>query len=118
MTPYSAPGILKMPIILAENEKPILNIDIIYLILKKHYGYDFLTETRRFQSVITPKRMMCYFCNKYPKIGYQRIADYIGFKEHSNVIHHVRRQRNYIDTDKAYRQDVELIELKFKEYIK
>jgi chromosomal replication initiator protein len=66
---------------------------------------DFLGQ-RRFRHLAEPRQMYCYISRKRVKdASLKSIGRFIGHKDHSTVIHAVRKINNLFDFDKKIRED-------------
>lgn len=68
---------------------------------------DFLGQ-RRFRYLAEPRQMYCYISRKRVKdASLKSIGRFIGHKDHSTVIHAVRKINNLFAFDKGMRRDYE-----------
>ena len=74
----------------------------------RHYKLDkkdFLGQ-RRFRYLAEPRQMYCYISRKRVKdASLKSIGKFIGHKDHSTVIHAIRKINNLFDFDKKMQED-------------
>jgi len=96
-----------------------------------HIDFDLMTDEERFyrirdvltselrvdsydsycrkKNLVEYRQLFSYFLNKYTGYTLESIGRFIG-KNHSTVIHSIKRVKGYMEWDKAYRAKVELID--------
>ena len=76
--------------------------------VRKYYNIDkedFLSQ-RRFRYLAEPRQMYCYISRKRVKdASLKSIGRFIGHKDHSTVIHAIRKINDLFDFDKKMQQD-------------
>lgn len=65
---------------------------------------------RRLKSITTPRQIAMYLCKEHLKVSYPEIGQKFGGKDHSTVIHAVKKIALLIDTDALLKSDVEQLE--------
>lgn len=69
-----------------------------------------LKSSRRMKSISKPRHVAMYLCKERLNTSYPEIGQKFGGKDHSTVIHAVKKISKAIDSDESLKKDIELIE--------
>lgn len=69
-----------------------------------------LKSPRRLKSISTPRQVAMYLCKEHLKVSYPEIGQKFGGKDHSTVIHAVKKISALLEKNDLLKKDVELIE--------
>jgi chromosomal replication initiator protein len=89
-----------------------LTIESIQTAVAKHFrlkAQDF-KSTSRSQSVAVPRQIAMYLIRKYTGVGYKEIGVYFGGKDHTTIMHAVKKIEAALETDRGIRDAVEAIQ--------
>ncbi len=89
-----------------------LTIESIQTAVAKHFrlkAQDF-KSTSRSQSVAVPRQIAMYLIRKYTGVGYKEIGVYFGGKDHTTIMHAVKKIEAALETDRTIREAVEAIQ--------
>ncbi len=71
---------------------------------------DTFNSPKRTREIAQARQIAMYLCKKYTKAPLTAIGSAIGGKNHATVLHAVKAVQNLIETDKAFRRQIEDIE--------
>jgi len=111
ITPSLAKEILKVYVKLYQKE---ITIDRIIEVVCAHFGLDFerFNSTERTREIAQARQIAMYLAKQHTKAPLTTIGASIGGRNHATVLHSCKAVSNLIETDKAFRQQVEEIEKK------
>lgn len=69
-----------------------------------------LKSQRRIKSFSVPRQIAMYLCKEHLSASYPEIGQKFGGKDHSTVIHAVKKIHRVLDTDDLLKQDIDIIE--------
>ncbi|MDR1034672.1 MAG: chromosomal replication initiator protein DnaA [Holosporales bacterium] len=97
--------------ILRTNEK-LITIDSIQRKVCEYYGVKLsdLISSRRHKAVTTARQIAMYLCKSLTTRSLPDIGKGFGGKDHSTVIHAVKKIKDLIANDKAFSADLEILE--------
>lgn len=75
-----------------------------------HIKVSDLKSSRRLKSVSAPRQVAMYLCKEHLNASYPEIGYKFGGKDHSTVIHAVKKIRSLLEKDETVKNDIELIE--------
>jgi len=75
-----------------------------------HIKVSDLKSERRLKSISMPRQIAMYLCKKHLGVSYPEIGHKFGGKDHSTVIHAVKKISSQIEKDDILRKDIEIIE--------
>jgi len=75
-----------------------------------HIKVSDLKSPRRLKSVALPRQIAMYLSKKHLNISYPEIGYKFGGKDHSTVIHAVKKISKMLEKDEALKRDIEAIE--------
>lgn len=87
-------------------------IDSILQAVAKYYGLklsEFKSESR-VRSIALPRQVAMYLIRKYTPLNLKEIANYFGGKDHSTVLHAIKKIELALETDSKTRESVEAIQ--------
>jgi chromosomal replication initiation ATPase DnaA len=64
---------------------------------------NFKHNKSRTNKIIFPKKLLCSILYHKEGMNLEAVGSYMGFKDHSNVIHHLRTGEGLYACDEAYR---------------
>lgn len=69
-----------------------------------------LKSTRRHKRVAMPRQIAMYLCKEYLKASFPEIGRKFGGKDHTTVMHAVKKIKGNLDTDSLLRKQIDKIE--------
>lgn len=75
-----------------------------------HIKVSDLKSPRRLKSISVPRQIAMFLCKEHLKASYPEIGYRFGGKDHTTVIHAVRKISSLVNNDDLLKQDVEMIE--------
>ncbi|MDE7122941.1 MAG: chromosomal replication initiator protein DnaA [Alistipes sp.] len=111
ITPALAKEILKIYVKLYQKE---ITIDRIISVVCEHLELDFdrFNSTERTREIAQARQIAMYLAKQHTKAPLTTIGASIGGRNHATVLHSCKAVSNLIETDKAFRRQVEEIEKK------
>ncbi len=111
ITPALAKEILKVYVKLYQKE---ITIDRIISVVCEHLELDFerFNSTERTREIAQARQIAMYLAKQHTKAPLTTIGAAIGGRNHATVLHSCKAVTNLIETDKAFRRQVEEIEKK------
>ena len=111
ITPSLAKEILKVYVKLNHKE---ITIERILAVVCEHQSIELerLNSTERTRSVAQARQIAMYLAKQHTKAPLTTIGASIGGRNHATVLHSCKAVTNLIETDKAFRRQVEEIEKK------
>ncbi|MDR1233615.1 MAG: chromosomal replication initiator protein DnaA [Holosporales bacterium] len=96
--------------ILRSNER-LVTIDIIQKKVCEYYGVKLsdLNSSRRHKAVATARQIAMYLCKNLTTKSLPEIGKSFGGKDHSTVIHSVKKVKELVDTDRTFCADLEIL---------
>lgn len=70
---------------------------------------NFKENRSRTNRIIFPKKLLCNILYYKEGLILEEAATYMGYKEHSNVIHHLRTEQGLYACDEAYRVKADIV---------
>jgi chromosomal replication initiation ATPase DnaA len=92
-----------------------MTIDTIIQVVCKKLSADIheiITE-RRFRRIVKARQIIAYFALIYD-YGQMEIANKLGYKEHSTVIHCRKAVNDLYFSDKKFREEIDMIRIELK----
>ncbi len=68
-----------------------------------------LKSEKRHKNLVIPRQIAIYFCRELTKASYPEIGEKFGGKDHSTIIHSVKKITNHISIDFELRNNIETI---------
>jgi len=111
ITPSLAKEILKVYVKINRRE---ITIDRIIEVVCTHLNLDFarFNSTERTREIAQARQIAMYLAKQHTKAPLTMIGSAIGGRNHATVLHSCKAVTNLIETDKAFRRQVEEIEKK------
>lgn len=69
----------------------------LYIVCCEYYGYEFAGVQCRRQDIADAKAMFAYIARQDMQCTYETIAHYVGWKNHSSVVHACREMEFYVE---------------------
>lgn len=101
---------------LVKNTQREISIDYIQKIVCNYFSMsvDALSSKTRKREIVQARQIAMYFAKNMTKCSLAVIGSAIGDKDHATVLHACKTVNNLIETDKAFKQDLEEIEKRLK----
>jgi chromosomal replication initiator protein len=93
---------------------PIAHYKIIELV-KDEFKIDFVIKSRK-REIISARFACAYLLKKFTGLTLIEIAEYIGSKDHTSVIHAIKACTNWMATDIDYRMKIKKLENELWKY--
>jgi len=93
---------------------PIETHKIIELV-KEEFGVNFVVKSRK-PEIINARFACAYLLKKFTGLTLLEIAEYVGSKDHSTIVHSIRACANWIATDIDYRMKIKKLENELWKY--
>lgn len=71
--------------------------------------YDVLEDPSKRAEYAEVRRITCWFAWTYTNVTTTEIGKYLNYKTHVNVLHHVQKVRDFLETTKPYRLKVDAV---------
>lgn len=84
-------------------------IEEIKAVISGHFGVDFLAKDRHW-DVAYPRHIYAYCLYVFTPIILREIAEEVGYKDHSSVLHSAKKVREFCRYDPKIKQEVIAIE--------
>lgn len=68
---------------------------------------DDLTSKRKTKEIVVPRQIAIYLCKNLTELSYNKIGEYFGGKDHSTVMHAIKKIDNDLKTDEKLKGDIE-----------
>lgn len=109
LTPDLAAKILED---LISEKAAIVSFERIQQLVAEHYKVkvDDLTSSRRFKTIAEPRQIAMYLCKKFLKTSFPEIGQHFGGKDHSTVIHAVRKVTKDIEDNPSLQASISQLE--------
>lgn len=72
-------------------------------------GFDEITGPKRDKEIVIPRQIAMYLIREELHLSYPKIADEIGKKDHTTIMHGVEKIEKEIDSNERLRQEINLI---------
>jgi len=101
---------------LVKNTKREISIDYIQKIVCDHFNMpiDLLQAKTRKREIVQARQIAMYFSKSMTKASLSSIGSQIGKKDHATVLHACKTVNNLIDTDRAFKTQIDEINKKLK----
>jgi len=89
-----------------------LSIESVQKAVAQHFkvGIGDLKSPRRIKTFAHPRQIAMYLCKKHTQTSYPEIGGKFGGKDHTTVMHAVRKIARLVETETSLQHDIELIE--------
>ena len=68
-----------------------------------------LTSKRKTKEIVVPRQISIYLCKNLTELSFNKIGEYFGGKDHSTVIHAVKKVEFYIENDPFIKEKVDTL---------
>ena len=68
-----------------------------------------LTSKRKTKEIVIPRQISIYLCKNLTELSFNKIGNYFGGKDHSTVIHAVKKVEFYIENDSFIKEKVDIL---------
>ena len=101
---------------LVKNTQREISIDYIQKVVCNYFSMsvDVLSSKTRKREIVQARQIAMYFAKNMTKCSLAMIGNAIGNKDHATVLHACKTVNNLIETDKAFKQDLDEIEKRLK----
>ena len=90
-----------------EEEKTITPKMIIEAVSKLfRVNEDDITSKRKTKEIVIPRQVSIYLCKNLTELSFNKIGDYFGGKDHSTVMHAVKKVEYYIENDPEIKEKI------------
>lgn len=91
---------------------PCLSIESVQQSVAEHFNLKVsdLKSPRRHKNLAVPRQIAMYLCKKHVKASFPEIGNKFGGKDHTTVIHAVRRVNEYISNDQSFKDRIDELE--------
>lgn len=73
-----------------------------------------ITSKRKTKEIVVPRQIAIYLCKNLTELSYNKIGEYFGGKDHSTIIHAIKKVESFIEEDDELKEKVEKISLNLK----
>lgn len=93
-----------------EEEKTVTPKIIISAVAKLfRVNEDDITSKRKTKEIVIPRQVSIYLCKNLTELSFNKIGDYFGGKDHSTVMHAVKKVESYMETDPEIKEKVQTL---------
>ena len=90
-----------------EEEKTVTPKMIIEAVAKLfRVNEDDIVSKRKTKEIVVPRQVSIYLCKNLTELSFNKIGDYFGGKDHSTVMHAVKKVEYYIENDPEIKEKV------------
>ena len=90
-----------------EEEKTVTPKMIIEAVAKLfRVNEDDIISKRKTKEIVVPRQVSIYLCKNLTELSFNKIGDYFGGKDHSTVMHAVKKVEYYIENDPEIKEKV------------
>ena len=68
-----------------------------------------LTSKRKTKEIVVPRQISIYLCKNLTELSFNKIGEYFGGKDHSTVIHAVKKVEFFIENDPFIKEKVDTL---------
>ena len=68
-----------------------------------------ITSKRKTKEIVIPRQISIYLCKNLTELSFNKIGEYFGGKDHSTVMHAVKKVDFYIENDPYIKEKVETL---------
>lgn len=65
-----------------------------------------ITSKRKTKEIVIPRQVSIYLCKNLTELSFNKIGDYFGGKDHSTVMHAVKKVEYYIENDPEIKEKI------------
>lgn len=101
-----------------QNQAPIsypIPVATIIELVKEEFDIDFTLRKRK-KEIVTARFSCAYLLKRFTKLSLNEIAQYIGVRDHTSVLHGIKSAKNWMETDRSYNLTIKKLENKLWEY--
>ncbi len=77
---------------------------------------DDITSKRKTKEIVIPRQISIYLFKNFTELSYNKIGEYFGGKDHSTVMHAVKKVEEYLKTDEFIKDKVETLTKDLKNF--
>jgi chromosomal replication initiation ATPase DnaA len=79
--------------------------------------HDQLRSTSRATHFVFPRQMFCWFAYRYARVSMAQICPWVGYIDHTTVLHGIRRIEQWSVTRPLVRDDIDVLRLRVSEKV-
>ena len=101
-----------------QNQAPIsypIPVSKIIELVKQEFDIDFTLRKRK-KEIVTARYSCAYLLKRFTKLSLNEIAEYIGVRDHTTVLHGIKSAKNWMETDRSYNLTIKRLENQLWEY--
>lgn len=68
-----------------------------------------ITSKRKTKDIVVPRQIAIYLCKSLTELSYNKIGEYFGGKDHSTIIHAIKKAESFIEEDSDIKEKIEKI---------
>ncbi|MDP4133046.1 MAG: chromosomal replication initiator protein DnaA [Bacillota bacterium] len=68
---------------------------------------DEITSQRRTKELVVPRHISIYLCKNLTELSYNKIGEYFGGRDHTTIIHAIRKVESDLKTDERLKNDID-----------
>ena len=99
---------------ISPNNKVNITIDYIMEIVADHFGIekDAIASSRKTKDIALPRQVCMYLCKELTDHSFKEIGSTMGGRDHSTIIHGVKKIQTDIEVDESLKNTIEVIRKK------
>lgn len=71
-----------------------------------------MKSQRRKSEIVQARQIAMYFLRKYTKLSLVSIGGHFGFRDHSTVLHALKKVQDLAEVEKYYKKELDILEKK------
>ena len=68
-----------------------------------------ITSKRKTKDIVVPRQIAIYLCKNLTELSYNKIGEYFGGKDHSTIIHAIKKVETFISEDDEIKEKIDKI---------
>lgn len=68
-----------------------------------------ITSKRKTKDIVLPRQIAIYLCKNLTELSYNKIGEYFGGKDHSTIIHAIKKVEAFMEEDSEIKEKIEKI---------
>lgn len=68
-----------------------------------------ITSKRKTKEIVLPRQIAIYLCKNLTELSYNKIGEYFGGKDHSTIIHAIKKVEAFMEEDSEIKEKIEKI---------
>lgn len=97
---------------IVNKDTAVCSIDSIQKLVCDHFGIKIpdMKSSRRLKSLVVPRQVAMFLCKKFAGSSYPEIGEKFGGKDHTTVMHAVRKMEGSIKNNLKIKEDIDILE--------